>query len=280
MSPMPSFNPPAGAAAPLREGTRLESVDEIRQAIQARRPATAKEAAAPDTQPFRPLRRPPVGHLCIVDDDGAEGEWLRLRADRVIIGRSDGDILIPHDAMMSGRHAELTRQGDGATWRWSLADLGSTNGTFVRVGAAVLQHRQELLLGGSRYRFEIPGATPDADASAAAGEPGSTRSWQTVAPADLFPCLVELTLRGEGRRFSLNGVDVRLGRNPTACAIVLAHDPLVSPQHARFYRDRKGRWRVENSKSINGVWVRVEQMDLDTTCQFQLGEQRFLLRVP
>ena len=49
--------------------------------------------------------------------------------------------------------------------------------------------------------------------------------------------------------------------------------------HARLYRDAKGRWHVANNKSANGVWVRAEQMPLTGSCQFQVGEQRFLFRV-
>ena len=62
------------------------------------------------------------------------------------------------------------------------------------------------------------------------------------------------------------------------CSVVL-NDPLVSPLHARIFRDSKGRWLVENSKSLNGVWLRVAHAPLDASCQFQLGEQRFLLKV-
>ena len=45
--------------------------------------------------------------------DREKEEWLRLRGDRVVIGRSEGDVLIPHDAMISGRHAELSRRVEG-----------------------------------------------------------------------------------------------------------------------------------------------------------------------
>jgi hypothetical protein len=61
--------------------------------------------------------------------------------------------------------------------------------------------------------------------------------------------------------------------------VVLADDPLVSPRHARIYRNAKQRWHIENCRSVNGVWLRIDRMALDAACQFQVGEQRFLFRV-
>jgi pSer/pThr/pTyr-binding forkhead associated (FHA) protein len=219
--------------------------------------------------------------LCIVDDGHEDGEWRRLRGDRVVIGRSEGDILVPHDAMISGRHAELSRQFDRGRYSWQLTDLQSTNGTYVRVGAARLKHNQELLLGGGRYRFDAAPqgvAALTGSAGAPAEQGASTRGWQAVSPAELFPSLVELTPQGEGQRFLLTKDDLRIGRDADSCDVVL-NDPLVSPRHARLRRDAKGRWQIENTKSVNGTWVRINQMALDAACLFQLGEQRFLFRV-
>jgi pSer/pThr/pTyr-binding forkhead associated (FHA) protein len=279
-SASPSGPDPQPSAKP-REATRLESVDEIRQAIRNRRPSAADKPAADDTHAYRPMRRPPLALLCILDDGKEEGEWLRLRADHVIIGRSEGDITIPHDSMISGRHAELSRRPDQGRYRWHLTDLQSTNGTYVRVGTAVLRHGQELLLGSHRYRFEAapqgmvaPGETGEADVQRKA-----TRGWQSVEPSNLLPSLVELTAKGEGQRFLLAQGENWVGRDTGHCAVALPSDPLISPRHARIYRDPKGRWHVENMKSLNGTWLRIEQMALDAACQFQLGEQRFLLRV-
>ena len=88
-----------------------------------------------------------------------------------------------------------------------------------------------------------------------------------------------MTSRGEGQRFLLTKPENGVGRDPTQCSIVLANDQAVSPRHARLYRDGKGRWFVENSRSLNGTWVRLDKTPVDGTGQFQLGEQRFLVRV-
>ena len=131
--------------------TRLESDEEIRQALQAHRsrPTAQAKTASPDkqaqtppaasaeveAQPERPVERPPIAMLCVLDDGKLDGEWLRLRADRTVIGRTDGDVRIPHDGLISGRHAEIVRQRVPNGYRWLLADLQSTNGTFVRIGS-------------------------------------------------------------------------------------------------------------------------------------------------
>src|SRR5688572_21012439 len=92
----------------MPEATRLETVDEIRR-THAQRKAT-KEAAVPTTLvPFRPVRRPPMASLCIVDDASDDGEWVRIRDGACVLGRSEGNVIIPHDGMMSSKHAEITR---------------------------------------------------------------------------------------------------------------------------------------------------------------------------
>jgi pSer/pThr/pTyr-binding forkhead associated (FHA) protein len=265
---------------PPRSSTRLESVQEIRAALQAKRMLAAQEAAvSADTSAFRPVGRPPMALLCILDDGRDEGERLRLRGDRIVIGRSEGDILIPHDPMISARHAELSRRVEEGRSRWYLTDLQSMNGTYVRIGSAPLKHRQELLIGRGRYRFD------DAPQGAVLSEPadseksGGTRGWQSVAPSEVLPSLVELTLKGEGPRILLSNPQNWIGRDPKACTVVRENDALLSPRHARIFRDRKGRWFVENNKSLNGTWMRIPEMSLDASCEFQLGEQRFRLRV-
>jgi hypothetical protein len=277
--------PPAG---PLPE-TRLESDQEIRQALEARR-ARRQARAAPPARPGgppplaepevrleRPSLRPPMALLCVLDDGKQDGEWFRLRADRTVIGRAGADVCVPHDVLMSAQHAEIVRQQAPGGWRWLLADLQSTNGTFVRIGSSVLAHDNEFLVGAGRYRFEGgPGA-------AAVQPPGpaneSTQAWFSPSVHPLVPSLVELSPAGPVHRFALTLPEYWLGRDPS-CAVARPDDPLVSPRHARLFRDTTGRWHVENNKSANGLWLAVKKgIPLSGACQFRLGEQRFLFRV-
>src|SRR5437588_5592043 len=125
MSPNQDPLSPDKSAEPPLDGTRLESDDEIRQVIQARRArlaaqtqqqplaaqskAPAAAVATVEAQAERPVQRPPIALLCILDDGKADGEWVRLRADATVIGRSEGDVRLPHDGLVSTRHAQVVR---------------------------------------------------------------------------------------------------------------------------------------------------------------------------
>lgn len=263
-------------------GTRLESVEEIRRATRVERlPQQDEPAAADDTQVFRPALRPPTALLCVLFDGREDGEWRRICQPSFIIGRVEGDLVIPHDNMISTRHAEISHRRDGEKYRWYLSDLQSTNGTYVRVGRSVLNSGQEILIGRRRYRFsegrERPG-NPSAEEAKPADRPRGTTEWRTVAAADLSPNLVELTNEGEGARLSLAKPDVWLGRDSKQCDYVI-DDLLVSPRHARVYRDEQSRWVIANNGSRNGVWLRVNRVPLAASGQFQVGEQRFIIRI-
>jgi len=279
-----------------REATRLESDDEIRQALQARRvrlavrtptarqgvqrKIAAAEPAEIEAQPDRPLLRPPTGMLCVLDDGKLDGEWVRLRADRFAIGRTDGDVRIPHDGLISSRHAELVRQHGPSGFHWVLIDLQSTNGTFVRIGSSVLRNESEVIIGSGRYRFE--GGTAHAPRVDPAGSPPqTTQAWSGPAPVQsLVPALVELSPAGPVNRTPLTLPEYWIGRDAKACVISRPDDMLVNGRHARLYRDAKARWHIENNKSFNGIWLRIaEPMPLGSACQFRVGEQRFIFRV-
>jgi len=286
---------PSELAPEPREATRLESDDEIRQALQARRarlatrsPAArqgaqgkkpAAECAEVEAQPDRPLLRPPTAMLCILDDGKLDGEWVRLRADHTVIGRIDGDVRIPQDGLISSRHAELVRQHGPSGFHWVLIDLQSTNGTFVRIGSSVLRNENEVIIGSGRYRFEA-GAAHAPHVDPAGAPPQTTQAWSGPAPVQsLVPALVELSPAGPVNRTALTLPEYWIGRDAKACAISRPDDLLVNGRHARLYRDAKARWHIENNKSLNGVWLRLaEPMPLGGACQFRVGEQRFIFR--
>ena len=258
-------------------GTRMESVDEIRAALQSRRKPTEKEAVEDtDTLDFRPVRRPSMAMLCLLDDGRQEGEWIRLRRDVTVVGRSEGEIIIPHETEMSGRHLAITRQTDKDRMRWFLTDLDSRNGSFARISKAILRNGQDILLGGKRYRFNAANVaaiqTPDSGAQ-------GTRAFQSVQASDLIPSLVEITAHGEGQRLFLKQQENWIGRDSSQCSVVLASDMLVSPRHAKIFKDAKGIWYLENAGSRNGTWLRFQKLPVDTFSQFQIGEQRCLLKV-
>jgi len=225
---------------------------------------------------YRPSVRPPMAVLLILDDDqvsaiksgDVSGECVRIRSPSCIIGRTTGDIVIPHEVQMSGRHAEIFLRLEVKGYRWYLRDLGSTNGTFVRADQFRLKDGDEILVGSRRFRFvQEPGA--------ARAQPGGVGPEQTDTPA-----LVELTLGGHGNRIALEGREHWIGRDPVACPRFLWDDPVLDQQHAKLFRDATGRWCVKDEKSLNGVWARVSRVRLANSCWFQLGEQQFRFFIP
>jgi len=73
--------------------------------------------------------------------------------NRWTVGRDeDRNLRLSHDPFISGRHAELRISGGVL----SVTDLGSRNGTFVRVhDERVLKHGDYVFLGQQLLRVEI-----------------------------------------------------------------------------------------------------------------------------
>src|SRR5262249_32462607 len=150
-----------------RAGTVLWTEEDIRQAMltgtrgQPQTIPTDPRAQSPTppgpgraVSPFRPTLRPPIPVLTVCDDGKADGEVIRIRDGRFVIGRTEGDFCIPLDGRISARHVEITHQLVGGLHRWVLTDLRSTHGMFVRVSRTALADKAEFLVGGGRYRFD------------------------------------------------------------------------------------------------------------------------------
>jgi pSer/pThr/pTyr-binding forkhead associated (FHA) protein len=83
---------------------------------------------------------------------GKTGWGFRSSGNVVTIGREGNDINFPEDPFISGRHAEIRIAGGGL----SVTDLGSRNGTFVRIEKErVLKHGDYVFLGQQLLRVEI-----------------------------------------------------------------------------------------------------------------------------
>jgi pSer/pThr/pTyr-binding forkhead associated (FHA) protein/RNA polymerase subunit RPABC4/transcription elongation factor Spt4 len=83
---------------------------------------------------------------------GVVGWVFRPNGEVVSIGREGNDINFPDDPFISGRHAEIRLAGGVV----SVTDLGSRNGTFVRIdGERVLRHGDYVFLGQQLLRVEI-----------------------------------------------------------------------------------------------------------------------------
>ncbi len=84
-------------------------------------------------------------------EGGGEGDIYPLRAGDNLVGRGTGDVSFPHDGYVSSKHATLTI-GEGTL---HIRDMGSANGTYVRVSqAAKIQQGDLLLLGEQILRID------------------------------------------------------------------------------------------------------------------------------
>lgn len=247
--------------------------------------APASSPPGPSTEPevllAAPVHRPPVAVLWVFDDGGTTAELVRIRSASLVIGRTEGDLLIEHDLQISNRHAEIVRVlEDEHHYRWYLRDLESTNGTFVRIRQAVLKDNAEIMIARNRFRFV---ATPPADQQQEEKPPEivpdlrSTCTWcvaeSSVGPPDR-PCLLELHADCEGRRLPLVNDWLLVGRDSQECMIALDHGN-VNPRHAKIFRDDQDRWHIEDLGSLNGVWLRITEIPLGSRSCFLLGEQLF-----
>lgn len=227
---------------------------------------------ASEVPAFRPTVRPPVALLILCDDGSRNGEIIRLRADKYTVGRDEGDIRLPHDERVSARHLEIARVKVDDQWKWTVTDLESTNGLFIRVSRTALVPGDEVLVGRGRYKLVEP-APP-----APAQDTGRTVGWTDDSGTD-HPVFAEQLTGVLGFRLQLVSGEYWIGSEPT-CAVARQTDPFVDPRHAKLVRRPDGRWQIENNKSVNGVFYRVPQVVCASGCVFQIGEQRMKLEVP
>ncbi|HEY1818273.1 MAG TPA: FHA domain-containing protein [Kofleriaceae bacterium] len=123
------------------------------------------EKVAPEERTVHPLvrhgvslfgspPREPWGRLMQLVPSGGYRDVRHLVNDEIVLGREEGDIVFRDDAFMSRRHAAITfDQRRGVA---SITDLGSSNGTFVRLsGPTTLKHGDHVRLGDQLLRVEL-----------------------------------------------------------------------------------------------------------------------------
>ncbi|HLL20787.1 MAG TPA: FHA domain-containing protein, partial [Kofleriaceae bacterium] len=96
--------------------------------------------------------REPWGRLVQIIPSGGHRDVRHLVGEEIVLGREEGDIVFRDDAFMSRRHAAVTWDGKRA----QVTDLGSSNGTFVRVTAPTpLKHGDHVRMGDQLLRIEL-----------------------------------------------------------------------------------------------------------------------------
>ncbi len=94
------------------------------------------------------------GKLTIIIGREVTGAAFPLLGESITLGRERGEINFPDDGYVSGLHARVSLR-DGRVF---LADLGSSNGTFVKVnGERAVGHDSFVLLGQQLFRLNLGG---------------------------------------------------------------------------------------------------------------------------
>ena len=226
-------------------------------------------------QPIRPVHRAPVPVLTALDDGSLDaGEDFRIRGERFVIGRETGDLVLPNDRAISSSHAEIRRVDNRGRTEWRLLDLGTSNGTFVRVVGGTLYPATIMMLGPRQFRLSSPHAL------AGGIEGAGTRELDTsAAAANVWPVLEEKSDRDGRLSFPLRQVKVTIGRQGGGCDIQI-DDPHLAAHHATLEQTEPGVWRIQSQESLNGTWLSLTKAKLTACCFFRCGEHIFRFVLP
>src|SRR5437870_2743564 len=127
---------------------QIQSGDELRIGRQRLRIEWLPEE--PETPAEQPLWGSPdpgyVARAVQLLEGGGEGDVFPLKQGENLIGRGSGDVSFPQDGYVSSRHCLVT-VGDGQI---AVKDLGSANGTFVKISGAAPVAAGDLLLVGEQ----------------------------------------------------------------------------------------------------------------------------------
>jgi pSer/pThr/pTyr-binding forkhead associated (FHA) protein len=126
-----------------------EQVIEVQGSLPAGEPLRAN---ADGTYYYASPRPPSHFRLIQILRGGDSGLAYQAQSDVVSLGREGNDINFPDDPFISGHHAQVSFADGGL----SLTDLGSKNGTFLRVTReSALQHGDYVFMGQQLLRVEI-----------------------------------------------------------------------------------------------------------------------------
>lgn len=183
--------------------------------------------------------------LVLLRGGGGDGAEYTLSASEHRAGREHGLILFPDDPTVSPSHAEFFYQEGQLMVR----DLGSANGTYVRI-------RTPVELGGSD-RFVCGEQMFELRTVAEAPNPWVDDVCFTgsVVPEDLDFQLIQV-LAGDrpGMVRGYGPTRVTIGRE--GCTLSFSSDRYMSHEHASVGRSGST-WTIEDSGSKNGTYVRI-----------------------
>jgi pSer/pThr/pTyr-binding forkhead associated (FHA) protein len=100
---------------------------------------------------------PRYARLCQRSVEGVSRDVYYLRKMETVLGRESGDIIFTEDPFLSRRHAAVRIERAGTpTAAYSLVDLGSSNGCFIKIrGEVEVGNRDQFRIGQQLFRVEL-----------------------------------------------------------------------------------------------------------------------------
>ena len=116
-------------------------------------PVKATDGPAPDgTYFYSSPKHPAQFKLVQILQGGSPAMAVCARGNGLVIGREGGDLNFPMDLYMSASHCKIEEVGG----RLTLTDLGSRNGTYIRLQVEKeLAHGDYLFIGRKLLRVEV-----------------------------------------------------------------------------------------------------------------------------
>lgn len=118
-------------------------------------------AAEHGTLLFGSPAAPRYARLCQRTVEGITRDVYYIRKTETVLGRESGDVVFTEDPFLSRRHAALrvTSRDAGAPPKFTLVDLGSSNGTFLKMRSDVdLTPGDHFRVGQQLFRVDFDGA--------------------------------------------------------------------------------------------------------------------------
>lgn len=216
-----------------------------------------------------------------------DGPFIEIDGGALYLGRDchlAASIPALRNKVVSNRHCCFKQEADG---HWTIEDLGSTNGTWLRgkrlTGHQQLRSADVVSLGKNGPRLECLLPQPaDEGAGATMLESDFEPEETALAPERTVlaspdgsaerPFKVgrtpHVTLRHErtGQEFSAKGYTIVIGRDPAAAQIVIRTDQEkhVSGRHAEIQFRSDGSVIVRDLDSRNGTWLNDRPIKADT----------------